>query len=137
MKENGGETQRPPRNVGNNYRDFIRMMRFLSGWTQDELAEQLGVRQQSIHRWEHLKPGLMPQRRNRERIAEFFGLSKEEHLQLSGFGNLETTPPESTDPRERMLGSFATRLANGPPMNEVEAALLRELLGLQQAPDES
>ena len=53
----------------------IRVLRRLQGWTQTDLARRLKCTQVTVNRWE--KGKLIPRRKNIEKIAQIFGLSKE------------------------------------------------------------
>ena len=53
----------------------IRTLRDAKGWTQAELADRMGTRQQQISLWENAPEMLRLHKKSQERIAAVFGLN--------------------------------------------------------------
>jgi transcriptional regulator with XRE-family HTH domain len=64
-----------PRDLGENFGEFMQAMRFLSNQSQRQIAEPLGVSQKTISHWEH---GILPNRRFHDGINELFELEPSE-----------------------------------------------------------
>ncbi len=52
----------------------VKRERFEKGWTQDELARRLGVKQSTVAKWEH--PQAVYRKRTREKLAKVFGVDE-------------------------------------------------------------
>ena len=52
----------------------VKRERLEKGWTQEELARRIGVKQATVAKWE--RPGAVYRRATREKLAKAFGISE-------------------------------------------------------------
>ncbi len=64
----------------------LRQLRQARGWTQDDLAEQVGVKRKQVHAWERGEH--LPRPVTRQRLADLFGVGVGE----IAFGQSEERP---------------------------------------------
>ncbi len=53
----------------------VKRERFDNGWTQEELANRIGVKQATVAKWE--RQGAVYRKATREKLAKAFGIKKE------------------------------------------------------------
>jgi len=56
----------------------VKRERLDRGWTQEDLAQRLGVKQSTIAKWE--RKDAVYRKRTRQKLADFFGLNEESFL---------------------------------------------------------
>jgi ribosome-binding protein aMBF1 (putative translation factor) len=56
----------------------VKRERIERGWTQQELADKIGVKQASVAKWE--RAGAVYRKKTREKLARVFGMSEESFL---------------------------------------------------------
>jgi len=56
----------------------VKRERLENGWTQQELADRLGVKQATVAKWE--KQGAVYRKKTREKLGRIFGLNEESFL---------------------------------------------------------
>ena len=56
----------------------VKRERLDRGWTQEDLAQRLGVKQSTIAKWE--RKDAVYRKRTRQKLANFFGLNEESFL---------------------------------------------------------
>ncbi len=150
------QPQRPPIDPNLGLGEFLTTMQLFAGVSQSEVADELAVTQQSVSRW--MRGTTSPQfdSGNASRIKQAFDLTDSElqgliannapwegHKTLAASATsrarrrLGTPGPSARGPEQdgstethatRMLGAFVIRAENGPPLNEVEAELVRFLI---------
>jgi len=52
----------------------VKRERMEKGWTQEELARRLGVKQSTVAKWE--RPGAVYRKKTREKLAKVFGVNE-------------------------------------------------------------
>ncbi len=116
------------REIGNNWGEFVGAIRYISNSNQEMFAKALGVQSAAVRRWEQ---GGVPQARIQLKLSEMFDLTEHEVIALRG-GVLGEHDPEvyktfSENERDQLFGAFVTRIANGPPLSDIEGQILRSL----------
>jgi transcriptional regulator with XRE-family HTH domain len=155
--------QRPPIDPNIGLGEFLTTMQLSAGVPQRAFSDELKVSQQSVSRW--MKGTSTPafDSDNALRIKHKFNLTDEElksllannapwerpdtksmasastHARRRLGVSRPTQPEEETRDKSyaaQMLGAFVIRAENGPPLNEVEADLIRFLVQIEiEAPE--
>lgn len=119
-----------------------------NGWSQEELAEQLGVSRQSVSKWE--SAGSVPDLKKVIQMAELFGVSTDyllkDELEKENRDLVETSGSEADSPLRRVsmeeANAFldakretAPRLANTVSLFILSPVALLLLVGITESPD--
>jgi len=117
---------------------MLRAKRFAERMTQAEVAEQIGVRQQTIGAWER---GERPQSRYYAALTSYLALPNERSLialldneAQSGAAVTRAAPsqhepsPPDFDPMAVLARSYAERIQDGTPLSTDEIALYRDFI---------
>ena len=119
-----------------------------NGWSQEELAEQLGVSRQSVSKWE--SAGSVPDLKKVIQMAELFGVSTDyllkDELEKENRDVVETSGSDADSPLRRVsmeeANAFlnakretAPRLANTVSLFILSPVALLLLVGIVESPD--
>ena len=119
-----------------------------NGWSQEELAEQLGVSRQSVSKWE--SAGSVPDLKKVIQMAELFGVSTDyllkDELEKENRDVVETSVSDADSPLRRVsmeeANAFlnakretAPRLANTVSLFILSPVALLLLVGITESPD--
>lgn len=105
---------------------IIKGFRERSGLSQAALAHKLGVTQQTVGRWEN---GATPQPRYAKRLTHALQIPEglQDELGIDLVDNKHVDPLEA---RTQILGAYAVRIENGPPLGVEDTRILSALLDL-------
>lgn len=126
--------------------EFLVAMQTLAGISQRDVSEYFGVSQQSVSRWMSGKSTPAYDSESTLLIENTFGLTKDQTRSLIDNNAPWDQPVSKPGPKPgrrnrvrnesapqephaaKMLVAFAVRAENGPPLNEIEADLIKFLV---------
>ena len=117
--------------TGDAFGDAIKSARLGARLTQAALGKRLGVSQQSVGHWERgderpsarVWPGI-------QALFEEQGIDSDDVSELKN----KSEAVENTDYRTQLMAAFIVRIESGPPLNESEASIVRDLAQLPVQP---
>ncbi len=152
MSEQNIPVERQPIDQTLGLGEFLTQMQYFAGVSQKHVADELGVSQQSVSRWMNGTSTPPYDSANTFRIKTIFGLNDEETRNLIlnnrpwerssshsaawsdrtrrrlGIESPTTEAQADRSYASQMLSAFVVRAETGPPLNEVEADLIRFLV---------